>query len=113
NTGKTTILEALDLVLGPDRLNRQPPIDEHEFFRGEYMAKAVAGEADGNPEEAYEPAVTEDAPPAAEPENGSTEAPRIKITVTIADLTDEQKSKFGDYVQFWDSTTEAFFDEPT
>ena len=32
NTGKTTILEALDLVLGPDRLNRQPAIDEHDFF---------------------------------------------------------------------------------
>ena len=40
NTGKTTILEALDLVLGPDRLNRQPPIDEHDFFRGVYTAKA-------------------------------------------------------------------------
>jgi putative ATP-dependent endonuclease of OLD family len=113
NTGKTTILEALDLVLGPDRLNRQPPIDEHDFFRGEYMAKTVAGEADGNPEEASEPAVTEDAPPAGEPHNGSTESPRIKITVTIADLSDEQKSKFGDYVEFWDSTTEAFFVEPT
>lgn len=34
NTGKTTILEALDLVLGPDRFNRQPAIDEHDFFRG-------------------------------------------------------------------------------
>ena len=34
NTGKTTILEALDLVLGPDRLNRQPSIDEHDFFGG-------------------------------------------------------------------------------
>ena len=72
NTGKTTILEALDLVLGPDRLNRQPPIDEHDFFRGEYMAKTVAGEADGNPEEASEPAVTEDAPTPAEPEEGTT-----------------------------------------
>lgn len=34
NTGKTTILEALNLVLRPARLNRQPPIDEHDFFRG-------------------------------------------------------------------------------
>jgi len=34
NTGKTTILEALDLVLGPDRLSRQSIIDEHDFFRG-------------------------------------------------------------------------------
>src|SRR4051812_49292649 len=36
NTGKTTILEALDLVLGVDRLNRQPAVDEHDFFRGKY-----------------------------------------------------------------------------
>ncbi|MBK8908674.1 MAG: AAA family ATPase [Rhodospirillales bacterium] len=34
NTGKTALFEALDLVLGPDRLNRQPPIDEHDFFQG-------------------------------------------------------------------------------
>jgi DNA helicase II / ATP-dependent DNA helicase PcrA len=111
NTGKTTILEALDLVLGPDRLNRLPPIDEHDFFRGEYMAKAVTGEADGNPE-ASEPAGAVYVPPQAESANGVTEPPRIKITVTIADLTDEQKSRFGNYVEFWDSTTEAFFDEP-
>jgi putative ATP-dependent endonuclease of the OLD family len=38
--------------------------------------------------------------------------PRIEITVTVADLTDEQKAKFGDYIEFWDSTTEAFYDEP-
>ena len=36
NTGKTTLLEAIDLTLGPDRLNRQPPIDEHDFFQGKY-----------------------------------------------------------------------------
>ena len=38
NTGKTTILEAIDLVLGPDRLRRIPPIDEHDFFEGKYIA---------------------------------------------------------------------------
>ena len=30
NTGKSTILEAIDLVLGPERLSRYPIIDEHE-----------------------------------------------------------------------------------
>jgi predicted ATP-dependent endonuclease of OLD family len=35
NIGKTTILEALDLILGPDRLNQYPPIDEHEFLLDE------------------------------------------------------------------------------
>jgi len=50
NTGKTTILEALDLALGPDRLNRLPPVDEHDFFLGAYSpvprAEANGGEAD-------------------------------------------------------------------
>lgn len=34
NVGKSTICEALDLVLGPDRLNRFPPIDEFDFYNG-------------------------------------------------------------------------------
>lgn len=37
NTGKSTILEAIDLVLGPERLSRYPIIDEHDFFAGEYI----------------------------------------------------------------------------
>ena len=37
NTGKSTVLEAIDLVLGPDRLSRKPVIDEHDFYAGEYI----------------------------------------------------------------------------
>jgi putative ATP-dependent endonuclease of the OLD family len=37
NTGKSTILEAIDLVLGPERLSRYPVIDEHDFYAGQYM----------------------------------------------------------------------------
>ncbi|RXM39359.1 hypothetical protein BOQ62_11825 [Chryseobacterium sp. CH21] len=37
NAGKSTVLEAIDLVLGPDRLNRIPVIDEHDFYNGIYM----------------------------------------------------------------------------
>ena len=36
NAGKTTILEALDLALGPDRNQGPNTIDEHDFFRGNY-----------------------------------------------------------------------------
>lgn len=112
NTGKTTILEALELVLGPDRLNRQPPIDEHDFFRGKYAAKPAAVEADVDPEDGAEAAVAEDAKQAGGDETVPAEAPRIDIEVTVADLTEEQKAKFGDYVEFWDSTKGTFFDEP-
>lgn len=43
NIGKSTVLEAIDLVLGPERLNRRPPVDEHDFHAGLYV------DADGNP----------------------------------------------------------------
>ncbi|WP_082091320.1 AAA family ATPase [Paracidovorax citrulli] len=43
NTGKTTVLEAMDLVLGPDRLNRTPPVDEHDFFLGRYLPESSVG----------------------------------------------------------------------
>lgn len=37
NCGKSTILEAIDLVLGPERLNRAAAIDEHDFYAGCYI----------------------------------------------------------------------------
>jgi putative ATP-dependent endonuclease of the OLD family len=117
NTGKTTVLEALDLALGPDRLNRRPPVDEHDFYQGRYLAGNAAAPdgvedvatADGT--EAAEPA--DDAqgePPGADPDGA--EAPKIEIEVTIVDLTVEQKGRFGAYIEFWDKETDAFYDHP-
>lgn len=37
NSGKSTVFEAFDLVMGPDRLARHPVIDEHDFYAGEYI----------------------------------------------------------------------------
>ena len=31
NVGKSTVCEALDLVLGPDRISRFPPVEEFDF----------------------------------------------------------------------------------
>lgn len=39
NVGKSTLCDALDLVLGPDRLNRFPPIDEFDFYNAQYLAR--------------------------------------------------------------------------
>lgn len=39
NIGKSTVCEALDLVLGPERLFRRPVIDEHDFHRGRYLSE--------------------------------------------------------------------------
>jgi putative ATP-dependent endonuclease of the OLD family len=43
NVGKSTICEALDLVLGPDRLARFPAIEEFDFYNSEYL------DTEGNP----------------------------------------------------------------
>jgi putative ATP-dependent endonuclease of the OLD family len=40
NVGKSTICEALELVLGPERLFRRPIIDEHDFHNGCYLDAA-------------------------------------------------------------------------
>lgn len=45
NAGKSTVLEAIDLVLGPERLSRQAIIDEHDFHVGRYI------DSEGNPVE--------------------------------------------------------------
>ena len=112
NAGKTTILEAIDLVLGPDRLNRISPIDEHDFFQGKYVADAadetdesvdaVADAEDGGADSAHAEAF----------ERTHDEPPRIEIEVIIADLSEEQKGTFADYIEFWDSAGEAIYDKP-
>lgn len=112
NTGKTTILEALDLVLGPDRLNRQPPIDEHDFFRGEYAVKPAIAQLGGLSDGGVKGDVGWDAAPAADGGVVVADDPRIEIEVTVSDLTVEQKAIFGNYVEFWDSTVDMFYEQP-
>ena len=43
NAGKSTICEALELVLGPERAYRRPIVNEHDFHAGRYL------DDDGNP----------------------------------------------------------------
>ena len=38
NVGKSTVCEALDLVLGPDRLAKFPPVEEFDFYNARYLA---------------------------------------------------------------------------
>jgi len=37
NSGKSTICEALELVLGPERTYRRPIVNEHDFYEGRYL----------------------------------------------------------------------------
>ena len=38
NAGKSTVCEALDLVLAPDRLNRFPAVEEFDFYNSQYLS---------------------------------------------------------------------------
>ncbi len=118
NTGKTTLLEAIDLVLGPDRLNRQPPFDEHDFFQGRYLARTddPPAKAEEDDEDKAEVGAAQLGP---DPEGAADEAvavageeaPRIEIEVAISDLGEEQRARFGDYIEFWDAETNTFYEE--
>ena len=37
NVGKSTVCEALDLVLGPNRLSKMPQVEEFEFYNAKYL----------------------------------------------------------------------------
>lgn len=82
NVGKSTIFEALDLALGPDRLNRRPKIDEHDFYLGDYVNT----------------------------ENESRK--EVRVEATVIGLNEEQQARFKDYIEWWSTTEKAFHDGP-
>lgn len=103
NTGKSSLLEAIDLALGPDRLSRRPPVDEHDFFGGRYLATPAAAGDDG----AEPPAGGE------EGEDASVDGtpPRIEIEVTITDLSEEQLARFGGSIEWLNTLDGTLFVE--
>mgnify|MGYP003674824745 CR=1 FL=1 len=106
NTGKSTVLEAIDLALGPDRLFRRPPVDEHDFFEGSYLPP----EPDTNVspfETAANSVGEEDA--AAQPTEAP--APQIEIEVTITDLSEEQLARFGGSIEWLNIVEGKLFEE--
>ena len=118
NCGKTTVLEALDLVLGPDRLNKQPPINEHDFYQSVYRLESRAGSVDpggesdapANGPESGAPATTHGAGAAIVPSDQA--APQVEITVTTTGLSREQTAHFGPHLEFWDSSTKELYRDP-
>jgi putative ATP-dependent endonuclease of OLD family len=82
NVGKSTIFEALDLVLGPDRLNRLSKIDEHDFYLSSYLS------AENEPRK------------------------EVRIEVTVTGLNEEQQNRFKDNIEWWNTGTKAFQGAP-
>lgn len=113
NTGKTTVLEALDLVLGPDRLGRTPCVDEHDFYQGKYLATLVPVPPPPAPAPPLPPVIAGAAIPAPPGSIAiSVPAPRIEIEATISHLTDVQKVRFSDYIEFWDTSQALLYQLP-
>ncbi len=76
NVGKSTVCEALDLVLGPDRISRFPPIEEFDFHNAHYLQ-----------------------PPADE--GGEPTPVRIRIAVVLVDINAEVENRCGQHLEFW------------
>lgn len=76
NVGKSTICEALDLVLGPDRLNRFPPIEEFDFYNGQYLTPAVKEDEERTP------------------------IP-LRVEVVLTELSPEVQKRCSSHLEFW------------
>lgn len=100
NVGKSTVLEAIDLCLGPDRLNRTPPIDEHDFHLSKYLSEELSAAPDG----AEAPANADVQP------SSSFENPIIEIELTVSGLSDEQCDHFSDNIEWWNPQTQTLYD---
>lgn len=78
NIGKSTICEAIDLVLGPDRLSRFPPIEEFDFYNAQYLK-------------------------CSEFEGEDPEPLPIRIEVVLTGLSEEVESRCGQHLEFWNA----------
>ena len=76
NVGKSTICEALDLALGPDRLNRFPPVEEYDFYNGVYLQ-------------------------AAENEGENPVPVKLRVEVLLIELNAEVQKRCGGHLEFW------------
>lgn len=93
NTGKTAVLEAIDLALGPDRLNRFPVVDEHDFHLGRYLTgdgtvpigQQFIDDEFGNLDKLFSD------------ENDTT----IAVLVRLHNMSIEQQSNFGGRCEFY------------
>ncbi|EHR53409.1 putative ATP-dependent endonuclease of the OLD family [Saccharomonospora marina XMU15] len=77
--GKSTVCEALELVLGLERLYRRPVIDEYDFHRTHYRAA-----------------------------DDSTEPTEVRIEVVLTDLSEEARRRFRGHLRPWSSDNNDF-----
>jgi putative ATP-dependent endonuclease of the OLD family len=81
NVGKSTVCEALDLVLGPDRLAKSPPVQEFDFYNARYLE-----------------------------DDKETPRP-LRVEVALTGLTDEVTNACGTHLEFWHSAEQRLLAE--
>lgn len=97
NLGKSTICEALDLVLGPERMWRRPVVDEHDFHCGRYLPDRRQPLEDGGTDaDDYERALF---------------GPEIRIDAILVDLSKEAERRFAGSLRPWDESSGGFIGE--
>ena len=72
NVGKSTICEALELVLGPDRLSKFPPVEEFDFYNARYLDRETS------------------------------QTIPIQIDLVLTELSEEVANKCAGQTSFWD-----------
>lgn len=78
--GKSTVCEALDLVLGLERLYRRPVVDEYDFYEARYRGGEAALEL----------------------------SPEIRIEVVLTGLSAEAQRRFAGHLRPWSAEADDF-----
>lgn len=71
NVGKSTVCEAIDLVLGPDRLAKFPPVEEFDFYNSIYLE-----------------------------DDKKTPRP-LRVEVVLTNISNEVRNRCASHVEFW------------
>lgn len=106
NSGKTTVLEALNLLLNPEMTFRSRAIDENDFFQRFYHV--------ADHESAQEAENENGTRDTDETESEEThENPTIYIEAVLSDLSPEDEIKFrdGDVLVPWDSENKTVIED--
>jgi putative ATP-dependent endonuclease of OLD family len=86
NVGKSTVCEALDLVLGPDRISRFPPVEEFDFHNAVYLTTPVV-------------------------EGEDATAVPIHIEVVLTDISAGVENRCGQHLEFWNTVEKRLLNE--
>ncbi len=81
NVGKSSVCEALELALGPERVNKLPPVEEFDFYNAKYL------------------------------EDDKKSPISIKVEVTLIDLSEEVANKCAPHSNHWHLTERRVLEE--